>query len=351
MAPFESYPWNVYVRYVISERLKRLQLNTEQRTPSVKEWYHLKDCLAGILGGLTSIAVSNYQLRLKAQDTDFKCRKISGAPHAVLSGDGKYVDIWLFELQFGQKVEILLEMEAENVRQDNTATSRKITNPDDFEEQATPVKAASGMSDEGQIPKNSSFTGDSCGRRSGASEDLEQISHDGLADDIPVFELDCTYQDPAASRLIARLSHPILLTAGFDPRALGGGQAQTADLAVARRRYELVASESITRALLLVSRQNWNQAERVLQETSNILETIITNTINVVSRQAGTRVGARREAQAHVLLDSLRGILADIDSLLEGMEESKENFDRDHRNFGAQQVSMTDIIAIQPANG
>jgi hypothetical protein len=228
------------------------------------------------------------------------------------------------------------------VHQDSTAIPHSVTDSDNLEEQATPIRATSGFSgDEGQIPKNSSFTGEPRGPASSASasDNLEQISNDGLGDDIPVFELDCTYQDPAACRLVARLSHPILLTVGFDPRSLAGDHAPfSADLAVARRRYELVASESITRALLLVSRQNWNQAERVLQETSNILEMVITNTLSAVSRQPGTRAGARREAQAHLLIDSLRGILLDIDSLLEGMEESRENFDRDHRNFGAQQV-------------
>lgn len=290
---------------------------------------------------MTSIAVCNYQLRLKAQDTDFRCRKVSGAPQAVLSADGKHVDICLVELQHGQKVEILLEMDSETV-QDSTAIPHSITHPDNSEEQPTPIRATSGFSgDEGQIPKNSSFTGEPLGPASTASvsDNLEQISNDGLGDDIPVFELDCTYQDPAACRLVARLSHPILLTVGFDPRSSASELAPfSADLAVARRRYELVASESITRALLLVSRQNWNQAERVLQETSNILEMVITNTLSAVSRQTGTRAGARREAQAHLLIDSLRGILLDIDLLLEGMEESRDNFDRDHRNFGAQQV-------------
>lgn len=306
----------------------------------------MKDCLGGILAGLTSIAVSNYQLRLKAQDTDFRCKKVSGAPHATISSDGKYVDICLFELQFGQKVGILLEMVAG--KNDNTVASFRVTDTGEHEDPTTSAKSMTG-SEESQIPKNSSFTGEFYGSASSASqcEDLEQISNDSLEDDIPVFELDCTYQDPAAGRLVSRLSHPILLTVGFDPRNLAGElRPQCADLVVARRRYELVASESITRALLLVSRQNWHQAERVLQETSNILETIIANTINVLSRQVNSRVGVKREAQANMLLDSLRGILSDIDILLEGIEESKETFDRDHRNFGAQQVSTIKRLRV-----
>lgn len=234
-------------------------------------------------------------------------------------------------------------------KNDSKVASLRVTDTGELEDPTTSVKSTTG-SEEGQIPKNSSFTGELYGSASSAShsEDLDQISNDSLADDIPVFELDCTYQDPAAGRLISRLSHPILLTVGFDPRSLTGElKPQCADLVVARRRYELVASESITRALLLVSRQNWHQAERVLQEISNILETIIANTINVVSRQVGSRVGVRREAQANMLLDSLRGILSDIDILLEGMEEPKETFDRDHRNFGAQQVSTIKRLRVQ----
>ncbi|GHJ88476.1 hypothetical protein NliqN6_4878 [Naganishia liquefaciens] len=328
-----------YGKHHNSPNLWLLSSHTHGTYTYIKEWHHLRDCLAGILGGLTSIALNNYKLHLKAEDTVFRCRKVSGAPQATISTDGKYVDISLFELHFGQKVEILLEMDSDKINHGLTAAPPTIPETDVFEKS---VKATT-VSEEGYIPKISSFTGEIYESASSAShsENLEQISSDSLGDDIPVFELDCTFQDPATGRLIARLSHPMLLTVALDPRnqnSAGELAQRSADLDVARRRYELVASESITRALLLVSRKNWIQADRVLQETSNILETIMTNTIDVVSRQAGTRVGLRREAQANTLIDCLKGILSDIDLLLEGMEESKEAFDRDHRNFGAQQA-------------
>lgn len=311
----------------------------------VREWYHLQDCLASIIGGLASIAVTNYKIRLSAQDTDFKCRKVSGAPHAVLAGDGKHVDIDLYELQFGQKLEILVEMELDSTDSHKTDSSQGHSQGDQLEEEATLHQETSSFpNNELQIAKESSFTGETYRSASSSlrtTENLEQISSDGLADDIPVFEIDCAYQDPASSRTVARLSHPILLTVATEPRNSAGAHSPSfANLEVARRRYELVASESITRALLLVSRQNWPQAQRVLQETSNILETVITNIVDIVARQPGTRAAARRASQANVLLDSLRAILWDMDYLIEGMEDARDTFERDHRNFGAQQVSQ-----------
>lgn len=310
----------------------------------VREWYHLQDCLASIIGGLASIAVTNYKIRLSAQDTDFRCRKVTGAPHAVLAGDGKHVDIDLYELQFGQKLEILVEMELDSMDSHKTDSSQGHSHKDQLEEEANLYQeTCNSPTNEPQITKESGFTGRTYRSASSSlrtTENLEQISNDGLADDIPVFEIDCAYQDPATSRTVARLSHPILLTVATEPQNSAGGQNSSfANLDVARRRYELVASESITRALLLVSRQNWPQAQRVLQETSNILETVIANIVDVVARQPGTRAAARRALQANVLLDSLRAILWDMDYLIEGMEEAKDTFERDHRNFGAQQVS------------
>lgn len=310
----------------------------------VREWYHLQDCLAGLLGGMASVALTNFSLRLDALDTDFRCRKISGAPHAVLSGDGKHVDIELKELQFGQKIEVLVEMEYERASQANAdMLETQQSGGDSDEHESISNEGHVTMGNLKQVRKDSKFTDENyeiSGAASG-SENLLEMSNARLEDDIPVFEVDCTYRDPASNRSVARLSYPILLTIATAPQTSNiSHKAPWADFEVARRRYELVSSESITRALLLVSRQKWTQAQRVLQETTKILSAVIRNTVDLIAKGTGTRAAVKREMQALVLLDSLRAIIEDIDVLIEGMEEEREAFERDHRNFGAQQVSQ-----------
>lgn len=309
----------------------------------VREWYHLQDCLAGLLGGMASVAVTKFSLRLDALDTDFRCRKISGAPHAVLSGDGKHVDIELKELQFGQKIEVLVEMEYERALPPSAEISEtQHSGGDSDEHESTSNEGHTLTGTFKQVQKDSKFTDGSHGISGAASvsENLLEMSNARLEDDVPVFEVDCTYYDPASNRSVARLSHPILLTIATAPQTSGSShKAPWADFEVARRRYELVSSESITRALLLVSRQKWTQAERVLQETTKILSAVIRNTVDLIAKGTGTRAAVKREMQALVLLDSLRAIIEDIDVLIEGMEEERDAFERDHRNFGAQQVS------------
>ncbi len=164
------------------------------------------------------------------------------------------------------------------------------------------------------------------------------MSDDRLVDEVPVFDLDCSYRDPAAARSVARLSHPILLTVALLPVA---AQTQMSpDLGVVRRRYELLASESITRCLLLVARSNWQQAQRLMQETTRILSTIIGQLSAEPHRPHHSAMRARREAQSKATVQSLQAVLGDIDTLLEGMEEQRDMFERDHRNFGAQQAMV-----------
>ncbi|KAJ9106346.1 hypothetical protein QFC21_001492 [Naganishia friedmannii] len=296
----------------------------------------------GLLGGMASVAVTKFSLRLDALDTDFKCRKISGAPHAVLSGDGKHVDIELKDLQFGQKIEVLVEMEYDRALVPNAevpTTQQSGGDSDNHDSMSNEGHTPMGTSN--QVQEDSHLTDESYGTSNTASisENLLEMSNAQLEDDVPVFEVDCTYHDPASNRSVARLSYPILLTIATAPQTSKiSHKAPWADFEVARRRYELVSSESITRALLLVSRQKWTQAQRVLQETTKILSAVIRNTVDLIAKGTGTRAAVKREMQALVLLDSLRAIIEDIDVLIEGMEEEREAFERDHRNFGAQQA-------------
>ena len=60
----------------------------------VKDWYDLRDCLAGCIGGMMSIGLLNMKMHIKIVDGQrFRIRKVSGGPSAILSSDGRDVDV------------------------------------------------------------------------------------------------------------------------------------------------------------------------------------------------------------------------------------------------------------------
>jgi hypothetical protein len=78
----------------------------------IKEFYDLRDTLAGILGSILSIACTNVKLHLSVPERRwFRIRKVAGTPGAVVSSTGKDVDISLGELRWGERRDILVEVE------------------------------------------------------------------------------------------------------------------------------------------------------------------------------------------------------------------------------------------------
>jgi len=81
----------------------------------VKDWYDLRDCVAGCVGGMMSIGLLNMKLHIKNVDSHrFRIRKVSGGPSSILSSDGQNVDVDVGELRYGERKEMLLELELDN---------------------------------------------------------------------------------------------------------------------------------------------------------------------------------------------------------------------------------------------
>jgi hypothetical protein len=81
----------------------------------VKDWYDLRDCIAGCVGGMMSIGLLNMKLHMKIVDGQrFRIRKVSGGPSSILASDGQNVDVDLGELRYGERKEMLIELELDN---------------------------------------------------------------------------------------------------------------------------------------------------------------------------------------------------------------------------------------------
>ncbi|ORY20538.1 Pleckstrin homology domain-domain-containing protein [Naematelia encephala] len=300
----------------------------------VKEWYDLRDSLAGVIGGLMSIAITNMKLHLNCSENEFKIVKVSGAVQAIVATGGTDVDIELKELRYGEIREILVELDLEGSEEEEGRHSREGSDESDG--------MPNGAHPAGSVRRGSSLRSNGINglgldtlsvSESNALRDV--VYEDAMIDEVPVTEVDCSYHDPAVNRSVARLAHPILLTIAVLP-ASASPSSMPADPVIVRRRMELLTSDMITRALLIASRKNFSHAIRILKETKRIIETIEDQLHSQLRNSSTGR--SKKEVQIHAALDGLNGTVADLDMVLEGLEENKELFDRDHRNYAAQQA-------------
>lgn len=288
----------------------------------VKEWYHLRETLAGIVGGMMDVAMDNVKIHVSCVEKGFRIMRVQGTTQAVITGAGEIIDIEFQGLRYGDSREILIEFELEN-RDESQRYSE-------------------GSSGSGHGSEPSSQREGSSRRAPSSHLGMDRLSvanssNDEVFDEVPVCEVDLAFRDPAAGRSVSRLPHPQLLTVAFIPHT---ASSPPADPAILRRRMELLASDMLTRALLIASRKNYIQADRILRETKRIIETMQDNMRQHVTESASSSRGkSKREVQAIMAMEGLEGPLQDLEALLDGMEEQKGVFDRDCRNLTAQQVS------------
>lgn len=296
----------------------------------VKDWYDLRDCIAGCVGGMMSIGLMNMRLHMKIVDGHrFRIRKVSGGPSSIVASDGHDVDVDVGELRYGERKEMLIELELDNsdVSQKHPlgrGGSRAMNATDQFVQ---------------SMGLDSLSIGDA---------DLVDGMMDRMIDEVPVFEVDGSFFDPAAGKQVSRLAHPVLLTVTLLPMGNSRSPSNTSDPVIVRRRMELLASDMITRALVLVSRKNFPQAQKIMGETKRILLTVL----QTISRSLpgpnnnGSTVRNRKEILTLGAVRAMQAILQDLQILSEALEENKELFAHDQRNFGAQQVSVSIVPSL-----
>ncbi|KAI0039358.1 hypothetical protein FA95DRAFT_1684325 [Auriscalpium vulgare] len=296
----------------------------------VKDWYDLRDCLAGCIGGLMSIGSMNMKLHMKIVDGNrFRIRKVSGGPSSIVASDGRNVDVDVGELRYGERKEMLVELELDNSDFIGGQGSR------------------GGSAHHNRSMNATDRFNQSMGFDALAIEDMADLTDgmmDRMIDEVPVFEVDGAFYDPAATKHVSRLAHPVLLTVTLLPASASPQRAPTgnSDAVIVRRRMELLASDMITRALVLVSRKNYAQAAKIMNETKRILHTVlqtITQTLPPPSSH-GSTVRNRKEVLTLGAVRVLQAVLQDMQILSEALEDNVELFQHDQRNFGAQQAMI-----------
>jgi hypothetical protein len=300
----------------------------------VKDWYDLRDCIAGCVGGMMSIGLLNMKLHLKIVDSHrFRIRKVSGGPQSILSADGQNVDVDVGELRYGERKEMLIELELDNTDQQKLAAMQR--------------RGDRSMNATDQFVQ-------AMGLDSLAIDDADFADGmmDRMIDEVPVVEVDGSFFDPAAAKNVSRLAHPVLLTITLLPLSTNAQRPQStvSDPVIVRRRMELLASDMITRALVLVSRRNFPQAQRIMGETKRILHTVLQSISRSLPASNGGNSGSgtrnRKELLTVGAVRAMQSILQDLQLLSEALEDNVELFAHDQRNFGAQQVRKICFLGV-----
>jgi len=169
------------------------------------------------------------------------------------------------------------------------------------------------------------------------SADLVDGMMDRMIDEVPVFEVDRSFYDPTASKQVSRLAHPVLLTITLLPQSAPSSPkpVKPSDPVIVRRRMELLASDMITRALVLASRKNYPQAQQIMK-TKRILHSI--SKALPPPNSEGTTMRNRKDILTLAAVRAMQAILQDFQILSEALEGNVDVFAHDQRNFGAQQV-------------
>ena len=299
----------------------------------VNDWYDLRSCLAGCIGGMMSIGSMNMKLHLKVVDGNrFRIRKASGGPSSIVASDGRNVDVDVGELRYGERKEMLIEVELDNsdgFHHNNARGSRRAMNATERFNQSLGLDAES-------------------------IEDVADLTDgmmDRMIDEVPVFEIDGAFFDPAAGKHVSRLAHPVLLTVTLLPAGSSVRQQPgRSDAVIVRRRMELLASDMITRALVLVSRKNYPAAQKIMNETKRIMHTVLQQISQSLPPPTsnGSVVRNRKEQLTLASVRVLQAILQDMQILSDALEENVDLFAHDQRNFGAQQVSHYALMFAFP---
>ncbi|GAA5972363.1 hypothetical protein JCM11641_002425 [Rhodosporidiobolus odoratus] len=312
----------------------------------VQDFYDLRDTLAGCVGGILSIAATNVRLHIKVPEKHhFRIRKVSGCSGAIVSRTGTDVDVEIGELRFGERKDLLVEVEMSLAGYGaafNAQRERQEQQPKEIEYSS--ATDAFFLSQAGINPSSLDEYN---------ASNLYDTEYDQMPDEAPLFEVNAAYRDPAAGKSISRLNHsPCLLTITVNPPASNPRQNPPVSTPeIVRRRMELLVSDMLSRALLLMTRRNDAQAARLLEETKRIISTIsatlVPSSSSAVARGTGRRSSNVLAATA-VAQKTLAALAEDVDTVHDACL-NRELFDSSGRYLAAQQaVVLRDQRAWTP---
>ncbi|WAR63986.1 hypothetical protein PtB15_16B145 [Puccinia triticina] len=262
----------------------------------VRDHQSIKEAIAGCVGGMLSVGMSNARVSIGiAEPKWFKMKKVSGITH-VISSDGQHADLELGQLRFGERRDVLVEVEMRSAREVYRTQSRRSRDGD---------QALLGLTGPAPIETGtdaffrSQLGGDAHLGMMGEMDAFTRFyeaQFDDMNDDMGLLEVNVTYRDVQAGK-------------------------------------NLLTSDSLSRVLLLVSRRMDGQGLRLMHESRRIVATLLTNLFHldpgsteaVVGRRALALLdGSVRQALAPDHAETfvvLAGCLQVLQRMIEGLDE------------------------------
>lgn len=227
-----------------------LSTRTKASYTYVKDWMMLRECLAGCLGAMQTMSHQNVKLKLRLPEgSPAKFVKISGALQITKRATGKDAEASLGDLRFGDKRDILVQLV---ISPDNASQEQLPQDP--WESIVSGLEALGGPLDK---------------------EDERAVS----IEEVPLIQADLTWGDILRDGTLTHLPRPSLLAITMLPAPTNQKKSQWPNTPpipphplVVQRRMELLTSDMLTRALTLVSRNQHERAQHLLNETRSILK-------------------------------------------------------------------------------
>ncbi|OLL24650.1 ABC1 family protein, mitochondrial [Neolecta irregularis DAH-3] len=219
----------------------------------VKDWYMLRESVAGCLGGLQHLSHQRLKVKLRTPEgSHAHFAKVSGAHRCLVRANGREAEAEIGDLRFGDKKDILVQLIVET---DMKRVDKSAMHDDPWE------AIRSGLEAVGEVGYELD-TGD-------------------LIEEAPIFSVNLSWTDPVKDKFVHRLPQPQLLVLSMVP-AEPAPESNELDTifsngipphsAIMQRRVELLASDMLARAIGLVDRQKYGPAQRLLNETRSILQ-------------------------------------------------------------------------------
>ncbi|PLW22557.1 hypothetical protein PCASD_16137 [Puccinia coronata f. sp. avenae] len=262
----------------------------------VREHNSIKDAIAGCIGGMLSVGMSNARVKINIGEKKwFKMKKVSGISH-VISSDGQHADLEIGQLRFGERRDVLVEVEMKSARELYKNQSRQATDGDQallgVHHQHNQIETGTDAFFRNQLGVDLSV---------GSIGDTDPFARfyeaqfDEMNDDIPLFEVNVSYRDTQAGKNVAKLPRPAVLMVTVTPTLVDSpGSFTVNEPSIVQRRVELLTSDSLSRVLLLVSRRMDRQGLRLMNETRRIVSTLMSNLFQLDSYTDHSELIGRR---------------------------------------------------------
>ncbi|KAK4055329.1 hypothetical protein OIV83_000612 [Microbotryomycetes sp. JL201] len=234
--------------------------------------------LANHTGGTYTIASVKTQLHIAVPEKRwFKIRKVSGSPQAIVSSEGTDVDVEIGELRYGEKKELLIEVDMTLTSDTSHGDALKGVFGTPRAKNPSALTNATDAFFYSQTGINPSSFAEYSPIAEYSPTNLYEEDYDGFPDEVPVLQVNASYRDPVAGKTVSRLSPtPKLLTITVVPVQPVASNKRPSVPApdIVRRRMELLSSDMLSRSLSLMNRRQDAQAKRLLDETDRIIATI-----------------------------------------------------------------------------